>query len=60
MNNDVVIVKAQAFDLITAEQQQKVQLLQLLQAIGQVLGISDYAQIIPQIEKLKSEAKPKP
>lgn len=51
----MMIVKAQAFDLLTAEQQRTVQLHQMLQAIGLALGVNDYTQIIPKINELKAK-----
>lgn len=55
MMDVLTVVKAQAFDLLSAEQQRTVQLHQMLQAIGQALGVNDYAQIIPKINELKAK-----
>jgi hypothetical protein len=54
MNEQMILLKAQAFDMLAAEIQKTAVAHQLLFKIANELGVQDINAIIPEVQKLKA------
>jgi hypothetical protein len=52
MNNELILAKAQAFDLLAAEQQKSQIMHQMLQQIALQLKVQSFQEIMPALQKL--------
>ena len=52
MSNELILAKAQAFDLLVAEQQKSQIMQQMLQKIALQLKVQSFQEIIPALQKL--------
>jgi len=57
MNNETLLIKALAFDLVMEAHQKSTVYLQMLQQVAQHLQVTDLAQIMPALQALSAEKK---